>query len=285
VTDNAAISTVADTALWVAAFRGKEGERPDAAFHDPLASMLAGEQGRAMARAIPGSASVGWAMVVRTSAIDALIYEAIRLGVDTILNLGAGLDTRPYRMSLPAHLRWIEIDFPRIVDLKDSKLTAHTPSCKIERVGLDLLNRSSRTELFARYGAHSKNTLLIAEGVLPYFANGDVAALVEDLTAIESFRYWVMDFDNAGKRGMPKAWAKHLRAAPFLFQVDDWFEFFRQSAWHPHKVITSDEQSARINRPYPYHFPSGLIMHALPRSVSRKILSLSGAALLRKHEV
>jgi methyltransferase (TIGR00027 family) len=282
VTEGTAVTNVADTALWVATFRGTEAERPDAAFHDPLASMLAGERGRAIARTIPRSASVAWAMVVRTSAIDWLVSEAIRMGVDTVLNLGAGLDTRPYRMSLPTQLRWIEIDFPSIVDLKDSKLIAQTPSCTLERVGLDLLNRSSRNELFAHYGAQSRNTLVIAEGVIPYFSNGDAAALAQDLLAIHSFHYWILDFDNAGKRGMPKSWAKHLKAAPFLFQVEDWFEFFRQCGWHPHQVITSDEQSARINRPYPYNFPLGLVMHALPRSVSRKILSLSGAVLLRK---
>jgi methyltransferase (TIGR00027 family) len=282
VIDSTSVSNVADTALWVATFRGKEGERGDAAFHDPLASMLAGERGRAIARTIPRSASVAWAMVVRTSAIDWLVSEALRMGVDTVLNLGAGLDTRPYRMSLPAQLRWIEIDFPSIVELKDSKLMAHTPSCHLERVGLDLLNRSSRNELFAHYGAQSGNTLVIAEGVIPYFSNSDVAALAKDLLAIHSFHHWILDFDDAGKRGMPKSWANHLKAAPFLFQVDDWFEFFGQCGWHPHQVITSDEQSTRINRPYPYNFPLGLIMHVLPRSVSRKILSLSGAVLLRK---
>jgi methyltransferase (TIGR00027 family) len=281
VTKGTAITNVADTALWVATFRGKEDERPDAAFHDPLALMLAGERGRAIARIIPRSASVAWAMVVRTSAIDWLVSEAIRMGVDTVLNLGAGLDTRPYRMSLPGHLRWIEIDFPSIVELKDSMLIAHTPSCNLERVGLDLLNRSSRNDLFARFGGQSRNTLVIAEGVIPYFSNDAAAVLAKDLLAIQSFHYWILDFDNAGKRGMPKAWEKHMKAAPFLFQVDDWFEFFSRCGWHPHQVITSDEESARINRPYPYNFPLGLIMHALPRSVSRKILSLSGAVLLR----
>jgi len=39
----AAIESVADTALWMAAVRAAEGERADAAFHDPLGAMLAGD--------------------------------------------------------------------------------------------------------------------------------------------------------------------------------------------------------------------------------------------------
>src|SRR5271165_4266598 len=112
MTADAEIRTVADTALWIATIRAKEGERADAVFHDPLASILAGERGRKITRSFSRSAMVAWGVVLRTSAIDRLINEALQIGVDTVLNLGAGLDTRPYRMDLPSHLRWIEIDLP-----------------------------------------------------------------------------------------------------------------------------------------------------------------------------
>jgi methyltransferase (TIGR00027 family) len=279
---DAAITNVTDTALWVATFRAAEGERVDAAFHDPLASVLAGERGREIARSMPGAASVAWGVVVRTSAIDRLIYEAVQAGVDTVFNLGAGLDTRPYRMNLPARLRWLEIDFPNIVELKNTRLLEQTAVCHLERIGLDLSDRSSRKELFAQYGATSKNALLIAEGVIPYFSNDDVEALASDLYSIPAFRHWILDFDNAGKRRMPRGWARKLKAAPSLFQVSDWFEFFKQAGWQPRKVITSAEESERINRPCPFPFPWRLIMHALPE-VSRKVLSVSGAVLMEKN--
>jgi methyltransferase (TIGR00027 family) len=282
MTDPGEISNVSDTALWVATFRGREGQRADAVFHDPLATLLAGARGPKIARSMPRSALVAWAIVVRTSAIDRLIDEALGMEIDSVLNLGAGLDTRPYRMNLPAHLRWIEVDFPHIVEFKDAALRGHRPACHVERVGLNLLDRSSRNTLLARYGSQHQNTLVIAEGVIPYFSNDDAASLAVDLSSIASFRHWIMDFDNAGERRTPRAWEKRLKNAAFLFQVADWFEFFKQYAWHPHKVITSTDQSEAINRPYPFSFPLGLAMHALPASVRRKILSLSGAVLMRR---
>ncbi len=220
-------------------------------------------------------------MVVRTSAIDRLICDALQCGVDTVLNLGAGLDTRPYRMQLPASLRWIEMDFPNIVELKDSKLVDYKPVCELERVGVDLLDRRSRNTLLARYGTTSKNILVITEGVLSYFSVHDAATLASDLHATPSIHYWIQDFDNAGQRKLPRGWEAKLRAVPFLFKVKDWFEFFKRYGWQPDNVITSLEQSHRIDRPYPLDFPFGLILRGLPKAMNQKILSLSGAVLMK----
>ena len=220
-------------------------------------------------------------MIIRTSAIDRLIGEALIAGVDTVLNLGAGLDTRPYRMKLPASLRWVELDFPTIVDSKNATLAEHKPVCKLERVGIDLLDRPALNEVIARYGMTSKNTLVITEGVLAYFSVLDAATLASELHAAPSIRFWIQDFDNAGKRKLPRGWKVKLQAAPFLFEVKDWFDFFGKYGWQSCQLITSFEESQRINRPYPLDFPYGLILRALPKAMSQKILSLSGAVMMQ----
>ena len=110
------IKDVADTAYWVAHHRALESERHDALFHDPFAAKLAGEQGREMSQKVPMSRFVAWTVALRTRIIDDYVTSGIAAGVDTVLNLGAGLDARPYRMSLPPALRWIEADFARIIE-------------------------------------------------------------------------------------------------------------------------------------------------------------------------
>ena len=281
MTDDSSITHVTDTAFWVAHFRAIESRRAAPVFSDPLALQLCGNRGAQIARSIPRATMVEWGMVVRTSAIDRLICEALQSGVDTVLNLGAGLDTRPYRMKLPANLRWIEMDFPNIVDLKNSKLADYKPACELERVGIDLLDRRSRNTLLARYGISSGNTLVITEGVLSYFSVYDAATLADELAALPSIRFWIQDFDNAGQRRLPRGWEAKLKAAPFLFKVKDWFEFFEKYGWRSSQVITSFEESQRVNRPYPLDFPYGLILRALPKAMSQKILSLSGAVLMK----
>lgn len=84
--------------------RATESARPDALFNDFLAERLAGEQGQAIVARVPRSTRNGWWLVARTKIIDDAILQAIADGCDRVLNLAAGLDTRPYRLPLPAEL-------------------------------------------------------------------------------------------------------------------------------------------------------------------------------------
>lgn len=278
----AEVSGVADTALWVATLRAIESKRADAIFSDPLAEMLAGKRGPMIARSLYLSSMEPWGVVLGTSAIDRLIREALHAGVDTVVNLGAGLDSRPYRMDLPSDLRWIEVDLPELIDAKNAQLLNHVPKCRVERFGLDLRNLKERGQLFARIGASSASTLLIAEGVIPYLSNDVVGGLAEELHAVPAFRRWILDFVNAGQRKTPRKWAKKLSTAPFLFQVGDWFEFFGKCGWWPQIVVTTLDESLRMARPLPLDFPRGFVMRALPRDLRRRILSVSGAVLLER---
>ena len=139
------IQNVSDTAFMVAGFRAAETERERPLFRDPLAAKIAGEHGRNILATVPKSFVGAWSVVIRTGIIDGLIEQAVRDGVDTILNLGAGLDTRPYRMDLPRSLRFVEVDFPDVIALKEARLADEEPRCRLERVALDLTDRAART--------------------------------------------------------------------------------------------------------------------------------------------
>src|ERR1700761_6539590 len=89
--------SISDTAHWVAGFRAQETARADALFRDPLAAELAGPIGRAIPDGVPS-----WPLVTRTKLIDDLVLRAVAAGSERVLNIAAGLDTRPYRLPLPA---------------------------------------------------------------------------------------------------------------------------------------------------------------------------------------
>lgn len=128
-----------------------------------------------------------------TVVLDELIMDAIQAGADTILNLAAGLDARPYRLSLPAGIRWVEVDFPEMIAYKENKLARACPQCVLERIALDLRNRVARQRLFARLNEQSRQLLVITEGLLIYLTQDDVAALAEDMHAMPHFRRWIAD--------------------------------------------------------------------------------------------
>lgn len=114
--DNSLISHVSDTAKWVALHRAMESERKDALFHDAYARSLAGMKGEKIAAGLKYGKSSAWSTIVRTAVYDEFLERCImREGVDTVVNIAAGLDSRPYRLKLPKILKWIEIDLPDIL--------------------------------------------------------------------------------------------------------------------------------------------------------------------------
>jgi methyltransferase (TIGR00027 family) len=121
------VTHVSDTARWTARYRATESARADALFSDPLAERLAGEQGRAIVASTPVSNRNGWWLIARTKIIDDAIAEAIADGCDRVLNLAAGLDTRPYRLDLPSDFPWIEADLPLLLAEKTQLLADQTP--------------------------------------------------------------------------------------------------------------------------------------------------------------
>src|SRR5580658_3236364 len=181
--DDGLIRNVSDTARLVAVDRAVESERPDALFRDPFARRLAGERGARIAKSNPLGArksAAGWPIVTRTYVIDQMIQAHIAQGGDMVINLAAGLDTRPYRMELPPSLQWIEVDLPEILAHKEEILRDEKPVCSLERIRLDLSNATARRDLFAQLGSRSKNALIITEGLLIYLTAADVAGLAKD---------------------------------------------------------------------------------------------------------
>src|SRR5947207_13215704 len=116
-----------------------ESERPDALFCDRYARKLAGERGERIIASMRRGRAWAWPMIVRTAVLDELILRAIeRQGVDTVLNLAAGLDARPYRLPLPSALRWVQDDFPDVIAHQLEQPHADRPRSVPEHAGQDL---------------------------------------------------------------------------------------------------------------------------------------------------
>ncbi|AEV97569.1 hypothetical protein A4D02_30295 [Niastella koreensis] len=264
------INNVSDTALWIAAFRALESERPDAAFKDTLARKLAGEKGFQIVEATAIKKYMAFAMTTRTTGIDKLINEAIERGVDTVINLGAGLDTRPYRMPLPVNLHWIEVDFPHMIDYKNQQLANDIPACHLQRIALDLSNDAERKALFARLGAETKRALVITEGVVGYLTNEQGTQLSKDLFATPTFQYWIMDYNSGSRRRRRHrgtgALKKMLTKAPLQFNVDDPIALFTSHGWKVHDNIHILDEADRIGRKMPtFKFPINMLFTLFPK--------------------
>jgi methyltransferase (TIGR00027 family) len=288
------IENVSDTALWVAVYRATETLRPDALFHDPLAERLAGSRGAAIARRASGGKMIEWSVVIRTYIIDRFIRQLLEKGVDTVVNLGAGLDTRPYRMNIPSHIRWIEADYPNMVDYKDSRLSSEQPACNLERVRLDLADLPSRRTFLDDLSAASQNILVLTEGVIPYLTPEQVSSLATDLRQRKGIQYWIVDYQSSQlqKYSARSRSRRQTKNAPLQFVVADWFGFFERLQWHTQDIQYLAEVSHQLGRTVPLPWVARIMMSVMKDPAYRKYSayvvltpkSLS-RALLRPHHV
>jgi O-methyltransferase involved in polyketide biosynthesis len=174
-----------------------------------------------------------------------------RAGVDMVVSLAPGLDARPYRLALPAALRWVEVDLPDIVDEKERILAGAKPTCELERVRLDLTNRDARRGLFARLGQRSTRALVITEGLLIYLMTYDVRELACDLAEMPTLEHWVLDLCSPGlMQAMTERMGDTLRAAgtPYLFAPTEGPAFFECCGWKAIDVRSLLKAGRRLNR-------------------------------------
>lgn len=225
------ITHVSDTARWTALHRATESARADALFNDPLAERLAGEHGRAIVAKVPRSTRNGWWLVARTKIIDDVIARSIAEGCDRVLNLAAGLDTRPYRLDLPADFGWIEADLPHLLAEKTQLLADHTPRCRLTRVAVDLSDPNARDAFFDEALDGADKALVLTEGLLMYLEDHDVVALSEAIKRRE-VAWWMLDFAGPGlKKMMNKKMAGMLQNAPFRFAPENGLAYFEGLGW------------------------------------------------------
>lgn len=245
------IHDVADTAFMVARYRAMETERPDALFRDPLAAKVAGDEGRRMVESLGRHARSGaWSLAIRTVVIDWLVTEAVARGADVVLSLGAGLDTRPYRLDLPG-VRWIEVDVPRVIELKEARLAGETPRFEVERIKLDLADLEARGRLFAEVGASARSICVLTEGVVPYLDPSAVGVLADNLARTPHVTSWVIDYFSPEVLRYRRRVQARMQNAPFKFKPDDWFGFFACHGWRAREKRFLVEEGRRLGRRLP----------------------------------
>jgi len=110
-----------------------------------------------------------------------------------VVCLGAGLDTRAYRLGLPSDVNFFEVDFEASLKFKQETLDnwlspkgerGARPTCKRSAVAVNLLSttddgKSKWIKELTRNGfSASKPSVVIMEGLIQYFEETDVKKLL-----------------------------------------------------------------------------------------------------------
>jgi O-methyltransferase involved in polyketide biosynthesis len=182
-------------------------------------------------------------------------------------------------MSLPASLHWIEADYAHIIEYKEGLLQDATPRCRLERVKIDLADRSARQELLKLINEQANGILVLTEGVVPYLTNDEVGLLAQDLRAMDRARYWIMDYfsEAAQQYRQRKRINRAMQNAPFRFKPGDWLGFFSRHGWQLHDIRYFLDESERLRRPMPMQRRLKLII-----AISRLFMSRQRLEAMRR---
>jgi methyltransferase (TIGR00027 family) len=191
--------SVGAIALQLAALRAAETSQANPLICDPFAKTLVAGAGPAWARL--ADSHLDWfgndeharrlEILVRdyhamhTHFFDEHCLAAMRAGIRQVVILGAGLDSRAYRLNWPPHTEVYELDQPGVLAYKDATLDGHGAVPRAHRcvVSADLRNDWTAAAIAAGFDPWQP-TAWLAEGVLPYLRAADQRSLLVRISAL-----------------------------------------------------------------------------------------------------
>jgi methyltransferase (TIGR00027 family) len=287
------MTDISETAYLVALCRAIETERPKPLFQDPWARRLAGSKAALYLAVLGDIRAIATALAIRTHVIDKILTQTIQHNcIDTVLNLGAGLDTRPYRLKLPASLTWIEVDLPNILVYKENILNYEQPLCDLQRIKLDLVDLEARQNLFAQINNEHGRVLVLSEGILGYLTEAQVAALAIDLHQQPNFQGWLLEFtaqsllEQVQKQHSQKIFSQYFtnKNEAFSFAPSQGLAFFQPYGWQVTEFRSTWEETRRCNRASQWARLQELLIRAFAKENWQSFKHKSGVALMdRSH--
>jgi methyltransferase (TIGR00027 family) len=254
--DGSQLTAVADTARWTAAARARESRRADRLFADPLAERLAGPHGEKLLRHFhpEHAADEGNPFLpIRTRWFDD--YLAANLtGGGQVVGLGAGLDTRAFRLAWPAGTVLFEVDQPAVLSYKETQLAGSgaRPRCDCRTVPVDLGDDWGAALLGAGYHP-DRPAVWFAEGLLFYLPEqfaGQVVQRAAELSAPGS--RLAADLIGTGifRFRYLRSFLRKLEQAgsPWVFGTDQPDGFLAEHGWTPYQLVEPGEPGANYGR-------------------------------------
>jgi methyltransferase (TIGR00027 family) len=287
------LTSITEFAFWTTFFRDLESKRDDALFVDEFADYFLTHSHFSHIRDLPLVHRHCWLYSVRTKLFDKNIMELVSNGeVDVVVNLGAGLDMRPYRLDLPSNLQWVEVDFPELIEYKEtalSDLKGVASNCAVTRLSCDLSSKVERMSLYKKLSTLGSSWVFISEGCLVYYSNHEVEALLDEFSKQPESKAIIFDFlSDFGLEAFRRGLWGALNDAGLQLRLglasSGLQGFFCNLGWVPSKVQYLLKEADKIDRKPPFlwkywwRIKNAAAGALCPRTWSE----LSGVTLLRR---
>jgi methyltransferase (TIGR00027 family) len=236
------------TACWTAAIRARENKKKDALIQDPWAEALAGEKGMAWIEERTEESVMP--ILLRTRYFDDFLQRIVsQQGIKQIVLMGAGMDTRAFRLSWPEKTHIFELDQSSVLQYKEQILQAAgaVPACQRRTIAVDLSGPWQEKLIQAGFDPKARSVSLL-EGFLFYLPESTIAQLLDGVTSLASQGSW-MGFDIVNKimltHPLTRDWVEMQAksGAPWLGTMEDPVQFLAKRGWEAHLTQAGQEDA------------------------------------------
>lgn len=230
-----------------------------------------GPAGRVAERLSPGTVAF---VLTRHRFIDDALIGAVERGIEQVLILGAGYDTRAWRFAdLLGHRPVFEVDHPSTSARKAQCVARHRLEPRCVQVEVDFQRDRLESRLAAAGFEAGRRTFVVWEGVSMYLRRDAVKATLDALHALcgpgSELAMDAWFFHDA-----PDARSTLLRAAPNLLHLvgepitfgihpEDVGDFLARHGWSVADLATASELERRYVRDGRRVLPSIYVLRAL----------------------
>lgn len=171
------MNSISNTAYYCCGVRMEDARKTPSICNDVYAERFMDERGKQIFEPFKSEKMPNISNIIRCRLIDD--YLLAELGKNNQLNIitiGAGFDSRPYRL---AGGNWLEIDEPQIISYKNEKLPVDECSNPLRRISIDFAHESLKEKLEEECA--EDHTVFVIEGVFMYLEPEAIEATINTI--------------------------------------------------------------------------------------------------------
>ncbi|MEV0831447.1 class I SAM-dependent methyltransferase [Nonomuraea rubra] len=228
--EKADFTGVEQTMLATLYLRAWESRSKDSILRDHVAAELVDRLDYDFSKLMPhGGAGNRFMLALRAKQLDEWATDFLGRHPDAVvLHLGCGLDSRAFRLDLPAGVRWFDVDLPAVIDLR-RKLYPEPDWYRT-------IGTSVTAPAWLEAIPAGRPVLVIAEGLLMYLTEDDNKLLLQQIAdrfptgelLLDGFAPWVIRMTQRmaktlARRGYP-SYSTAIRSGR---EIEKWSPRFR----------------------------------------------------------
>ncbi|HEY8559616.1 MAG TPA: SAM-dependent methyltransferase [Pyrinomonadaceae bacterium] len=168
---------ISKTAFYCCGVRMQDAESANPVCGDVYAKNFMSEDGLRVFEAFKDETSPNASNVVRHRIIDDFLRAALLENSDLrIVTVGAGFDSRPYRLAGGV---WIELDEPQVIEYKNERLPVEESANPLHRIPMDFATDSLEEKLAPFAGTDP--VVIVIEGVFVYLDENEIIDVLSKL--------------------------------------------------------------------------------------------------------